>query len=420
MSRWRTWLGGDRVLALQVLALLGAAAAYALGRTEWIGSWKQALDWGAGSTALVGPVAAGCACLAYARLRSSAMHEVLLQSRWDALRWLQPFLAVWALGCAAVLLLTVATTTAASLAGVPAYPRYVWILVPAWLVLGCQTAIGAAIGWASGRPWAAPAAAVLVFLLFLWTVVGPMPALFSTGGAGSLTGARFRPLPTLGRGVLAIGLAWAVLALAHRGLVAATRTRWVVGLVGLVLLGLGWVWTPDDSDGHYGPVAHPAVTCAGRAPEVCVYREIPRPLADLTAQAERLARPLIAIGARLPARFSQTAGTDGRAGEGWVGLMAEEESRTRVSERSVFWTLLTPARCAPDFSESATPPPVDERHLISRWLAVQVGDLRPASRDADFRWLTGDPAVQAAWVRRTYDQLATCDFAAIRMPDGVG
>ena len=40
MSVARTWLGGPRILLLQVVALLAAAAAYALGRTEWIGSWK--------------------------------------------------------------------------------------------------------------------------------------------------------------------------------------------------------------------------------------------------------------------------------------------------------------------------------------------------------------------------------------------
>lgn len=420
MSVARTWLGGPRILLLQVVALLAAAAAYALGRTEWIGSWKQALDWGAGSTALVGPVAAGCACLAYARLRASAMHEVLLQSRYDALRWLQPFLGVWALACAALLLLSLTTTTLADLAGVPAYPQYVWVLLPACLVLGCQTAIGAAIGWGSGRPWAAPAAAVLVFLLFLWTVVGPMPAAFVTGGAGSLAGATFQVLPTLGRGVLAVGLAWCVLALAHRPLVLASWPRRVLGCAALVLLALGWAWTPGDSDGHYAPVAHPAVTCAGRTPEVCVYREIPRPLADLSAKAERLSAPLREIGVTLPPRFSQTAGLDGDAAEGWVGLLAHEESSTTVSDQSVFWSLLKPHRCAPDFSEDGAPPPFEARHLISRWIGVRLGDVTPDPADGDYAWLTSDLAVQAPWVRRTYHQLSTCDFAAIRMPDGVG
>lgn len=420
MSRWRTWLGGERAVGLQLLALLGAAAAYALGRTEWIGSWKQALDWGAGSTALVGPVAAGCACLAYARLRSSAMREVLQQSRHDALRWLQPFLAVWALGCVAVLALSVTTTTLASLAGVPAYPQYVWILLPACLVLGAQTALGAAIGWASARPWAAPAAAVLVFLLFLWTVVGPMPAVFSTGGAGSLAGATFRPGPAFGRGVLAIGLAGCVLALAHRPLALASRARTALAVLAVGLLGVGWFVTPDDSDGHYGPLAHPAVTCAGSAPTVCVHREIPRPLADLSAKTERFARPLLDIGVRLPWRFSQTAPEDGSTGEGLVLLFAEEESRTTVSDRSAFGTLLTPARCAPDFSDDPTPVPFEERHLIGRWIQVRLGEVRPDPGDSDHAWLTGDPAAQAAWVRRTYAQLMSCDFAAIRMPDGVG
>lgn len=423
MRHWRTWLGGTRTVVLLSLVLLVVAVVSLAPRAaSWIGSWKQALDLAAGGTALVGPVAAGAACLAYSRLRSSAASEIILQGEWDWLRWLQPFLAVWALASAALVVVTVGATTAASLAGAPMYPQFAWIVLPALAVLGAQTAIGAAIGYASGRAWAAPMAVVIVFLLFLWTVNGPVPTLFVTGGVtGTLAGQTFAVLPVVGPGVFALGLGWCVLAAAHRRLLASTVPRLVALCFAAVLVVVGWVWTGNDNDLRYVPVADPPLACAGSAPEVCVLREVPRPLHDLATKIERQASALYAIGAPVPERFSSERSTGVQ--DGVVHLWADEESRRTVGDDSVTRTLVMPARCAADRADTPVDLPFEERHLLGRWLQVRAGLLVPDPDDSDAAWLSARAVTeqqQEAWVLATYRQLVACDFAGIRMPDGLG
>lgn len=402
--------------------MVAAGIGCVLGRADsWIGSWKQALDMAAGSTLLIGPVLAGAAALAYARLRSSAVSEILLQGPRDWLRWLQPLLTTWALGCLALVLVALGTTTAANLAGAPAYPQYIWILLPAFAVLGAQTAIGTAFGYAAGRPWTAPLAAVFVFLLFLWTVNGPLPTFFVTGGVtGTLAGETFVAGPVFGPGVAAVGIAGVVLAAAHPRLLLATMPRKLVAAGAVAILALGWVLTPGDNDARYAIVADPAVTCAGSAPEVCVLREVPRPLDDLAEKAHAQASALVEIGAPLPQRFSPSPHGSGRRKDGVVLMWTKEESARVIGDDSVTRTLVTPAECAADTGDDVEAVPFDARHLLGRWIQMRAGLLKPGKDDGDRAWLTRPSEAQQDWVRTTYRQLAECDFAAIRMPDGLG
>lgn len=422
MRRWHTWLGRWWAVALLVLAFLTVVvAAVAPRASSWIGSWKQALDLTAGATALLGPVAAGAACLAYSRLRSSAARELVLQAERDWLPWLQPLLAVWGLASAVLVLAAAGATTAASVAGVPAYPRLAWVLLPAIAVLGAQTAIGAAIGYASGRAWAAPLAVVIVLLLFLWTISGPVPTLFVTGGAtATLAGETFAVLPVLGPGVFALGFGWCVLAAAHRQLFASTPARQGVLVVAALLVGIGWWWTGGDDDARYVRVADPQLSCAGSAPEVCVLREVPRPLRDLAAKVDRQARALVELGAPVPTRFSPEWAD--RASDGVVQLWVEEETRRTVSVDAATRTLVVPARCAADSADTPVAIPFEERHLLGRWLQVRAGVLEPDPADSDAAWLAArsvTTADQEAWVRATYRQLTECAYEDVRMPDGL-
>jgi len=404
---------------LLVLGLLVAAGALStVSRIgDWRGSWKMALDTGAGATVFIGPVAAGVACLVYARLRSSAMSEVLLQSRRDRLCWAQPLLAIWALSLLALVVVTLATTTIASLSGVPAYPGSLWIVPCAGGVLAAQAAIGAALGYASGRPWTAPLAVVVVFLLFLWTVVGPLPELFDTGGAtANLAGQRFVPVPWLAVGVAGLLLALLVVALAHRRLFLATPARRVL----VALVAVGWLGTAllVDADARYALLAEPRWSCAGVRPQVCVLEENPRPLHDLADRVDRQATALEEIGVAIPGRFVESL-DDPPPGSGVV-LLLDQQGRRTVSDDLATGALTRPASCPADVGAAPGYLVDDARHLLGRWLQVRAGLREPAPDDADRAWLSGDPAVSAAWVRTTYPQLTDCALAQIRMPDGLG
>lgn len=418
MRRWFTWLGGRRAVLL-ILALFVAAGAAASANQigDWRGSWKMALDAGGAARVFLGPVAAGVACLVYARLRSSAMSEVILQSRRDWLCWLQPLLAIWALAVAALVVVTATTTTIASLSGVPAYPRYLWILLPVCGVLAAQSAIGAAIGYASGRSWTAPLAVVLVLLLFLWSLAGPVPEFFLNGGfSGDLAGSRFVTGAWLATGVAAVALAVGVVALTHPRL-------FLTGVVRRALVGgaaLGWLasWFVVDSAMLVEARTDPEWTCAGARPQVCVYAEHPRPLADLAARVDQQAAALRVLDIALPARFIESLDAQ-PPGTGSVNLLDWTAART-VPDEIATDALTRPTSCPADYGDEPAYLSFEARHLLGRWLQVRAGVLEPRPGDRDRAWLTGAPALADAGVRTTYRQLTDCAYDELRMPDGLG
>lgn len=423
MSVRLAWLGGRWAILLQFAALLAVGAISVAPRsTSWIGSWKQALDFGAGATSLMGPVAAGAACLAYARLRRSVMSEVMMQSRWDWWRWLQPALAVWVLASTALLAVTLGCTTIARVAGAPSYWGSAWIVLPALVVLAAQTMVGAAVGFASGRAWLAPIVVAGVFSVNLLASAQLIPQVFNTGGVtGTLAGQVFTVWPVLVPAVASAGITVLAVAAADRRLLWATWPRRCVVGLGLGALIVGWLSAPGSNDDRYALLAEPPQTCAGEQPQVCVFEETPRPLADLTARVEEQAVFLVRAGVQLPDRFVQSYAMPGRdPSEGVVTLIGHEESRSTVSDDSATNTLVTPASCGQDFG--AEPPylAMDARHLLGRWLQVRAGIRQPAAGDSDRAWLLDDSDEQEAWVRETYRQLRTCAFEEIQMPDGLG
>ncbi|WP_207006617.1 hypothetical protein [Nocardioides aromaticivorans] len=408
---------GDRprVALLFCLLVLAGAVATAPRADHWSGSWKQALDNGAGGTVFIGPAAAGAACLVYARLRSSAMGDIVLLSRRDWQRWLRPFVTIWVLASLALVLVAVAASSLAAARGAPASPGLYWILVPACGVLAGQTALGVLIGHVTARAWAAPAVVVLVFLLFLWTTVGSAPDFFDTGGAtASLGGMTYRAWPPLAIGLAGLALAGTALVLAHPRLFLATPGRRLAAFgVGAAWVS-SWWFTHGDAGDRVVPMADPPLTCAGTQPTVCLLADLPLPLDDFVAKVDRQAAALRAIGASLPERFVDTPyGPPADPRDGVVNLQEDEVRRTVDVDR-VTDTLVRPASCPADYAEG---PPVlafDVRRQLGRWIQFRAGLLEPTPDDGDYDWLHGDPEVQDAWVRTTYRQLAECRYDEIR------
>lgn len=423
MSARLAWLGGRWAILAQFGALLAAGVLWVAPRsTSWVGSWKQALDFGAGATAFIGPIAAGAACLAYARLRRSALSDVLLQSQRDWWVWLQPAVAVWGLASAALLVLVVGVTGLASAAGVPSYWGSSWIVIPALAVLAAQTAIGAAVGFSSGRAWLAPLVVAGVFSISFLTSSQVIPELFNTGGVtGTLSGQVFVVRPVLMPAVAAVGIVVMVLVAAAPRLFWATWPRRGVVVLGAAALVVGWLGAPASNDDRYELLSRPPQTCSGAQPQVCVFEETPRPLADLVARVERQAAFLDDAGVSVPERFTQHYVTqDHDPSDGVVHLIGDDESSSSVSDDSATDTLVTPALCAQDYGAEPSYLAMDARHLLGRWLQVRAGIRQPARGDSDRAWLLGDDDQQEAWVRDVYRQLRTCAFEEITIPDGVG
>lgn len=415
MSTSLAWVG-DRARAALILVVLAAAGAASTfpNAGHWVGSWKQALDVGTGATVFIGPVAAGVACLSYARLRGSAMDDVLRQSVRDWWRWLQPLAAVWFLASLALTLVVLGAVSLATLNGLPSAWSSAWIVVPAFGVLAGQAAIGAAIGYASGRLWAAPAAVVLVFLLFLWTTVGPMPDFFDTGGArGSLGGFTYALWPATAVGLAGLALAGVVVGLAHPRLFLATATRRAIMIgVGVVWIA-GWWFTPGDAGERSVTMADPSLTCAGTGPEVCVSADLPLPLPDLARKMEEQAAPLRALGIRLPRFVAGSGAYEVGPAEGIINLFEDDVRRT-VHDQYVTEALVRPAGCPQEYAEGPPEEVWVARRQLGRWLRVRAGLLKPDPDVSDHRWLTSDPEAQERWVLTTYRQLAGCRYDEVR------
>ena len=417
------WLGGIRSILILAAALSLAGALWVMPRSSsWFGSWKQALDFAAGAPAFIGPVAAGAACLAYARMRRSAMSDIMLQDARDWWRWLRPATTVWVVAVLVLLGLAATTTTIATMAGVPSYWQTSWILLPAVAVLGAQVAIGAAVGFRTGRLWTAPLVVAGVYSIFLLTASLLIPDIFGTGGVtGPLAGERFVPSGVLPPALVAVGVVVVATVAAHRTMFFATWPRRGIAVLGVAALAVGWSIAPNSNDPRYEPVADPTLTCAGSAPEVCVFEETPRPLADLTRRVAQQVVALHEVRADVPTRFVQSiAGWTTGPTDGVVTLVGDQDVSTTVDDKAATDTLVTPAACPADYSSAPPYAALDARHLMGRWIQVRVGLRTPRADDSDRVWLTGDADGQEEWIRTTYHYLRSCEFEKIQMPSGVG
>lgn len=416
------WLGGRRAALLELLALLGAGLVPTLSRgSDWLGSWKAALDAGMFSATLIGPLAAGLACAAYVRLATSGVEPLLRSGPRPWWPWVRPALAVWGLAATAMLLITLTVTTAATLAGASPFYATWWVLVPALCVLAAQVAVGVVLGGLGRRGWLAPISAATTFALGVLGAVGVTPEIFRAGGLGvSYAGETFDATTLTLQAGAALGLAAGLLLLSNRQVVA----RSVLGRIGVaatVLVGVGcYVVLGDGVHDRYRPLAEPELVCRGEVVSVCMARETTRPLDDLVRRMERQAPALRDLGVELPARYVQPQVVpDREPSDGSLYLLDRELSPT-VDDELVALSLATPASC-PAYRADIPPPEASftTRRLLARWLLVQAGLLEPDPDDADRAWLESGLADQRAWVVTTYEQLRSCDLDALRMPPGV-
>lgn len=419
---YAVWLGDQRVVALELLALVAVGLVPVLSRgTDWLGSWKMALDAGTFSLTLIGPVAAGLACTTYVRLATSGVEPLVRTGPRPWWPWIRPALSTWSLAALAVLAITTVVTTAARLAGSLPYYDTAWVVLPALCVLAAQVSLGVVLGARGQRLWLAPVAAAATFALGVLGAVGVMPEIFRTGGLGvSYSGETFDSA-TLGlQAAAAVGASAALLLFSNPQVVGGSVLARVGASLLVVMGAVCYVELGNGPHDRYRTVSEPELVCRGSQVRVCLARETTRPLDDLVARMERLAAALHELDLPLPDRYVQPhvvrppAATDG-------GLfLMDEELDTTVSDEAAAVSLATPARCAAYSAD--TPPPeafFDARRLLARWLLWRAGVLRPEPDERDHAWLTAGGDAQRSWVTTTYAQLRACDLAGLRLPEGV-
>ena len=410
-------------MLLQLLALVLVGSVPTLSRgTDWLGSWKMALNAGLFSLTLVGPASAGIACAVYTRFATSGTeHLVLTGSRpWRA--WLRPAAATWSLGAAAVLAITLATTSAAQAAGSANYPETFWVALPALCVLAAQVAVGVVIGAVGRRRWLAPLAATVTFGLGVLGAVGAIPDIFRAYVVtGTYAGESYVVSTHVLQAGAALGVVAALLALSHRAVLR--DSSWVPRVLVGALVVAGGACYFTLGHGHHASTrlsADPPLVCHGAAVRVCLAEETTRPLDDLVRRMERQAVALHDLGLTLPARYvDDLAGTRDER-DGGVPLLVDETLADTVSDETAARVLSTPARCAA-YSADVPPPEASfaARRLLARWLLVRAGRWEPDPDDSDRAWLESDLDEQRQWVTTTYERLRACDLQSLRLPSGV-
>lgn len=414
------WLGSARVrfVLLVVLTVAGAVPVMSRG-ARWLGSWKLALDEGSGSIVLLGPVAAGIACGVYVRLRRSHVDDLLSQAARPWRGWTAPALAVWALSGAAVLLLSLSTTTGAWLAGSKACPQLWWAIVPGLLVLGAEVSLGALIGSLAQHYWVVPWVAVGTFLLFLLTRLGIIPVVFDTGPTtGALIGETFYPPWFLFQAVAAAGIGCVALAASHPALFRSSHLAWrattllSAAMAAITLLALR---APLD---RYEPAPPTADACIDGHPTVCMTQDGHRPLPDLASKMESLARPLLDADVPLPEKFVPIESISAAdRGVGILSFFDEEELAREVDDAVAARSLATPARCPAFFADQPPPETYFSAYgFLVRWLLVQSGDEDAPTEGSLARWWALPVGQQYPWLRATYAALTDCRLDDLGLP----
>jgi len=407
------WRERRSVLPRFGLLLAAGVVALTLGGVPWLGAWKMAIDWVAGAYVLIGPLSAGLVAWDMSRMRATGWDHVVCSTPRASRGWLEPVITIWVLGVAADLVLAAAVTAVTLSQGSAFAPRQLAILASGASVYLLDVALGAFVGTRLPGPWAPPAAALLVFGLFVLGASAVLPDLFRTGGVtGSLVGQGYD------LGALALYCAFAVPAAVLAGwatlrAVAQWRPpRVLVGFTVAALVAAGiMVWGNPE---RYVFVETP-ITCAGTQPTVCMATETHRPLRAVAVELDRLAAPLVDAGARLPGSWTQSIpGREPPPDSGVLVFVDSGEESATADSQAVLISLVNPGGCPELRAEVPPRGALAVQRLLATWIQVQVGDrsLDPATTVG--LWVTTPAAT--AWAVTSFEKLRTCHFEGLRAP----
>ena len=407
-SPWWTWRA---MLPRFGLLLMAGVVAITLGGVPWLGIWKMAIDWVAGAYVLIGPLSAGLVAWDMSRMRATGWDRAVCSTPLGLRGWLHPVIAMWVIGVTADLVLAAIVTGVTIPLGSVVAVRQLSILVSGAAVYLLQVLIGAFLGTRAPGPWAPPLAVLLVFGLFFLGSVSVVPDLFRTGGVtGALVGQGYN-LATLGLYVwfalaAAVLLIWMTLRVVSQWRPAVPVVVLAVGA--LVAAGVLVEQKPD----RYVYVAAP-LTCTGSAPAVCLATETRRPLRAVSAELHRLVAPLVAAGAVLPDRWTQSIpGQQPPSDSGVLIFVDAGQGKSTADPQAVLVSVTHPAPCVQLSSPRPPPKVLVAQADLAMWIVVNAGLRGASSSSPRARWFTTPTA--AAWAVDTFDKLRTCRLSEIR------
>lgn len=252
---------------------------------EWASEWLWTSSASNGILVLLGPLAAGVAAAESVQLRRKGSHALIAAEGVHAARFhVVRVLALAAWACighlAGVLSMWVVAMARHGQWG-SLQPE---VILPSFVLLIAFVCTGAAVGWWLPAIVTPPLVAVAGYILPGLGFVNP--SLFLVGGAtGSLLGLEYRPSV-----LLSLSAWWALVA--FTALVTLGRAGVVRLAAALTLFGTVVATTIpllNQSPDELRLATHlPALSCQGRAPQICVSAEVPESLEPVAG----VARPL--------------------------------------------------------------------------------------------------------------------------------
>lgn len=407
-----------RYVAL-VAAVAGMAAVFT--RSAWLGEWAWTMDWSAGTTFVIGPIAAGAAAYEVQRNFQPAGRALARTLARGPIALWQLTTAIWAAAFAGWLLVAAVAALASVAAG--ATPQLVLEpLIGTASVLAAYAAAGSALATVLPKIAAAPLAAILTYSFPIAAAALGVASPFMFGGAtGTLAGLSYNHATLAWVILLNLGLAALLLSFSTLALRVPKPRSVLISTMAIAscasLIGSALALGPLPNRFVIEPSVN--MVCGDGAPKICMSSGSASKLDEIQGLASDLSLPLSTLGVELPERYmQQLPGRPAGSGSGVLLLPDSNLNHGPTMPMDVALSLARPADCSAYYASEPPVAALDAQYVVARWLVLQ-GEVSGAQDEMDpaDRWLSQSaPEESADWIRSVFKRLERCDLGSISLP----
>lgn len=381
--------------------MLGALILNFIIRTDrWHHEWLLAAEQLNYATLMIGPILGAAAAWDGYQLNRRRDRVAL------GVRGFSAVIVLWATHLATVVILffigfaILLAGTFGSAGPIPGWPATLTLL-PAVALLGLEAAVGLAIGVSLSSVYAAPLAAVAIYVtsIFLY-VKGPIEFISIGGASESL--AAFKPIYTrqFAQEFFYISLALLLILLTTsqfrrseawlRGLTAGTGAAFVLSLVLLL---------PFNGDRFVQTSA--SLDCSGTAPSICMSAGYEDYRQGVAATAQPVWETLARKGVHLPRSLDQSQLPGNPRSAPLDASILEAPTASDITHAIV---LANVSKTCPITDDPAT---IKDFGMVSWWLAREAGSEEPSPYRLPSE-LQGSVEEQVAWINAAMERLREC------------